>query len=176
MQTCISSLKDSRIEGAEEAAHLNTINLSELLCILYRRYVDDQMGGHRPTPLGLRWDPINKKMMYSQEWVEEDRDKPPDERTMKLLQAVANFINPRLKMTIDYPTAHVNGRMPIAHPRLRVLGGRVRQDLPLLLQEEHVPANHHPGSISSPNENKESRTHTGNPANPHEVQQESPLG
>ena len=51
--------------------------------------------------------------MYFKVWEEEDRGKPHDERTMRLLQAVANSINPRLQMTIDFPSAHSNGRMPV---------------------------------------------------------------
>ena len=44
--------------------------------------------------------------------MQEDRERENDERTMLLLQSVANSINPCVQMIVDYPSAHVDKTMP----------------------------------------------------------------
>ena len=93
-----------------------TSNISDrlniLLCNIYKRYVDDQFGKHQATPLGLRWDPTLNDIVHSAAAEEEDRDRQEDARTMTLLQDVANSINPRIVMTVDYPSANPDGKQP----------------------------------------------------------------
>ena len=83
------------------------------LCRIYKRYVDDQFGKHQPTPPGWRWDPVGHTPVHSQQALHEDRGKEDDERTMTLLQNVANSINPRIQMTVDFPSANADNKMPV---------------------------------------------------------------
>ena len=60
---------------------------------LYSRYVDD-------TSLVLKG-------------IDGDENQNQDERTMTRLQQIANSIHPSIKVTVDFPSNHPNGRMPI---------------------------------------------------------------
>ena len=60
---------------------------------LYSRYVDD-------TNLVLKA-------------IDGDENQNKEERTMRKLQQIANSIHPSIKVTVDFPSNHQNGRMPI---------------------------------------------------------------
>ena len=75
------------IEKVNEALHdLN----------LYLRYVDDEYVICEIIPEN-----------------DENREKPPDERTMRKLQDIGNSIHTSIQVTIDFPSNNQNGRMPV---------------------------------------------------------------
>ena len=63
---------------------------------LYSRYVDDEHVVSEALPEN-----------------ETNAGQQKDERTMKKLQEVGNAIHPSIQLTVDYPSNHENGRMPV---------------------------------------------------------------
>ena len=43
----------------------------------------------------------------------EDEGVADDERTMKVIQSVASYIHPSIKLTNDYPSIHEDGKVPM---------------------------------------------------------------
>ena len=60
---------------------------------LYKRYVDDTNLVAKTVPSA--------------------NEQPNDKLTMETIQKIANEINPSISVTIDFPTNHVNNRMPV---------------------------------------------------------------
>ena len=79
--------------------------------ILHERYIDDTNTSVKETPIGARY--IQGRLVTTDESREEDADIPNDERTMKLLQTIANTIHPSIRMTIDYPSKHRDNKVPM---------------------------------------------------------------
>ena len=63
---------------------------------LYSRYVDDEHIVCEALPEN-----------------ETNAGQQRDERTMKRLQEIGNSIHPSIQLTVDYPSNHANGRMPV---------------------------------------------------------------
>ena len=63
---------------------------------LYFRYVDDE-----------------HVICEAVEEDESNKDQPKDERTMKKLLEIGSTIHPSIQLTVDYPSNHANGRMPV---------------------------------------------------------------
>ena len=63
---------------------------------LYTRYVDDENVVCKAIPVN-----------------DENQNEKDDERTMKRLQAIGNSIHPSIQLTVDFPSANTNGRIPI---------------------------------------------------------------
>ena len=78
---------------------------------LHKRYVDDTNLVTEETPTGARYD--GERIIVTEETKREDEGIPADERTMKLLQEIANSIHPSIRMTIDYPSKYVDGKVPM---------------------------------------------------------------
>ena len=57
-------------------------------------------------------------MVVTNESMNEDEGMPSDERTMKLLQSVANSIHPSIRMTIDYPSRYAEGKVPMLNVKM----------------------------------------------------------
>ena len=74
-------------------------------------YVDDGDYITDPLPPGTRL--IGDKFVVMEEHVEEDMEKPDDERTAKLITELGNSIFKFIRLTSDYPSAHPSGYMPI---------------------------------------------------------------
>ena len=45
--------------------------------------------------------------------IDGDENQNQDERTMTRLQQIANSVHPSIKVTVDFPSIHPNGRLPI---------------------------------------------------------------
>ena len=43
----------------------------------------------------------------------EDKDKSETQRTAEIMASIANSINPAIQVTLDYPSNHIDGRMPV---------------------------------------------------------------
>ena len=83
---------------------------------LHERYTDDTNVATKQTEKGARYDGEN--IVITDETRDEDEGVPDDERTMKFLQAVANSIHPSIRMTIDYPSRYVEGKVPMLDVRM----------------------------------------------------------
>ena len=79
--------------------------------LLYRRYVDDINIVSEPTEPGVRY--VNGALEFTQEQSQNDEEKSSDERTMNLLQQIGNSIHPSIQLEIDFPSKHVENKMPI---------------------------------------------------------------
>ena len=78
---------------------------------LHERYVDDTNVATEQTQVGARY--IERRITITDESRSEDEGIPNDERTMKLLQTIANTIHPSIRVTIDYPSKHSDGKVPM---------------------------------------------------------------
>ena len=78
---------------------------------LHQRYVDDTNLAGEQTEPGVRY--MNGAMAVTEESRDEDEGLPADERTMKVLQSIANSIHPSIRMTIDYPSKNAGGKVPM---------------------------------------------------------------
>ena len=74
------------------------------------RYVDDIDVALPPVANGSRY--INENIVVTSEGITEDQDRCSDEITMRLLQCVGNSIHPSIQLEIDYPSRHVDKKMP----------------------------------------------------------------
>ena len=63
------------------------------------------------TEVGARYN--GQQLITTEQTKIEDEGIPHDERTMKLLQTVANSIHPSIRMTIDYPSKYIDGKVPM---------------------------------------------------------------
>ena len=87
---------------------LNELNIiNELLKI----YVDDVNGVYHSIKAGSEYK--NGKLEFSETKEEEDKNIPDDKRTMKIVRAVANVINPMISMTIDVPSEYADEKVPM---------------------------------------------------------------
>ena len=78
---------------------------------MHQRYVDDTNVAAKQTEVGARYE--GEKIVITQMSVAEDEGIPADERTMRLLQQVASSIHPSIRLTIDFPSAHEDGKVPM---------------------------------------------------------------
>ena len=83
---------------------------------LHERYVDDTNLVSRQTAVGARYD--GERILITNESITEDEELENDERTMKLLQSIANSIHPSIRMTIDYPSKYRDGKVPMLNVRM----------------------------------------------------------
>ena len=83
---------------------------------LHERYVDDTNICTKETPVGARYE--QGRITITEESRTEDEDMPNDERTMKLLQTIANTIHASIRMTIDYPSKYRDKKVPMLDLKL----------------------------------------------------------
>ena len=90
-----------------------TTKLEEVdICLkLHERYVDDTNLATRETPVGGRYE--GGRITVTAQSIGEDDNIPSDERTMKLIQAIANSIHPSIRVTIDYPSKNEDNKVPM---------------------------------------------------------------
>ena len=78
---------------------------------LYERYVDDETDALAALEPGVRFD--GRKLVIVKELVEEDKSIAEDVRTMNVLKDIGNSIYKCVQFTIDCPTLHPSGMVPI---------------------------------------------------------------
>ena len=78
---------------------------------LHERYVDDTNMATKQTPVGGRYE--NGVITITDQSIAEDANMPNDERTMKLIQTIANTIHRSIRMTIDYPSRYNDHKVPM---------------------------------------------------------------
>ena len=89
----------------EKLESLNIVNS------LDDRYVDDITLLPTILPPGLKL--VDEKLIMCEEKLIEDNKTPGDERTMKIVQQVANSIDVNIKVTFDVPSFQPDGKVPI---------------------------------------------------------------
>ena len=78
---------------------------------MYERYVDDTNMVVARTEVGARYD--GEQLITTVESVQEDLGIRDDKRTMTLIQSVAGYIHPSIKLTVDYPSNHTDRKVPM---------------------------------------------------------------
>ena len=78
---------------------------------LHERYVDDTNLTMKRTEVGARYN--GERLVFTGESRIEDEGMQDDKRTMLLIQAVTTHIHPSIRMTIDYPSNHTDGKVPM---------------------------------------------------------------
>ena len=83
---------------------------------MHQRYVDDTNVVVKETPVGARYN--GEELVVNDSTIAEDEGIPPDKRTMRILQEVASYIHPSIRLTIDYPSKHAEGKVPMLDVRM----------------------------------------------------------
>jgi len=78
---------------------------------MYKCYVDDENTIMRSLPMGTRFE--DGELVIKNEEIDADRQKPDDERNMKVLKDVADSVEPMIKTTVDFPSNYDDKKMPI---------------------------------------------------------------
>ena len=89
----------------------NKLELINMKLKMHQRYVDDTNLATKRTEIGARYNGTD--VMVTEGSTEEDEGVPDDERTLKFLQSVANSIHPSIRMTIDYASRYMDGKVPM---------------------------------------------------------------
>ena len=92
---------------------------------LMRRYVDDSNCVSDEMPPGARFDARKKKVVIKTEYVEPDKEVPPDQRSALVVQAVANSLFPFIQMEIDCPSMNECGKVPILDLQVNIVSNKV---------------------------------------------------
>ena len=78
---------------------------------LNERYVDDINMAVQATKPGLRYK--EGKLFTDETSIDEDQGMSADKRTMNLIKQVGDDIHPSIRLEIDYPSKHEDGKLPI---------------------------------------------------------------
>ena len=92
----------------ELTSRLNAFKIHQKMS---ERYVDDINIAAQPTRPGLKY--RDGQVVMDDTQVEEDRKVAPDERTMELIKETGDDIHPSIKLEVDYPSNHQDGKLPI---------------------------------------------------------------
>ena len=80
---------------------------------LYTRYIDDQNIVVEELEPGSRYNREEEKIEIVEELIERDMEEPGDKRTFEIVRQVGDSLEEMIKLTADYPSNHVTGRVPI---------------------------------------------------------------
>ena len=89
---------------------------------LFERYVDDETEGLAAVDPGVRF--VGDKLVKIEALIEQDKETAEDERTFNLLREIGDSIYPCVKFTIDVPSFHLDGRLPVLDLKLEVKDGK----------------------------------------------------
>ena len=78
---------------------------------MFQRYVDDTNPALPEAPMGAVYQ--DGVLRIDEAQLESDMNTPSDERTMRIVQDVGNDIHPSIRLDIDYPSNHADGKMPL---------------------------------------------------------------
>ena len=78
---------------------------------LFERYVDDETEGLAAVEPEVSF--VGDKLVRHEALVEEDKEIPCDERTFKLMKEIGYSMYPCVKFTVDVPSFHLDGRLPL---------------------------------------------------------------
>ena len=107
---------------------LQKLALVNITCILYKRYVDDINSALKGNIRGKRY--VNGELVYSEEKMEEDKDKEQNALMMELVRRIDNEIRRSIQLEVDYPSKYQDNKFPILDLKVwlqkRILDGRRR--------------------------------------------------
>ena len=105
---------------------LATVSATMAAVMLYmlKVYVDDVNVVTEELPPGPRF--IEGQLTIIEEEVENDNTISGDIKTAKVLQEVVNSILPYLKFTVDSPSNHPDGWMPVLDLKVTVQGNQIQ--------------------------------------------------
>ena len=95
-----------------DSKFLSLLKKIGLRVIFYKRYVDDVLLLIHSLALGFKYNSRNKKLEYSEEKAEAEKDWPADKRTFAVLRDIANTIDKDIRMKEDVPSAHSDLKLP----------------------------------------------------------------
>jgi hypothetical protein len=94
-----------------------------IIDLIYARYVDDANSMYKAIQPGFRYDPVRNSLVLETEKVEEDCLVEADKRTFNIIQSVANSIWPEIQWTVDVPSNHDDGLMPMLDLKVGMKNG-----------------------------------------------------
>ena len=102
-----------------------TLRISELgiSTKMLQVYVDDQNIVTIALPLGAKI--VNGELVIDEAQIEIDRDIPADLRTAKIFQQVSNSIYDFMQVTIDCPSQHQSGFMPVLDIQVKMNNNKI---------------------------------------------------
>ena len=80
---------------------------------MYERFVDDSNLTSEVIEPGWRYDQETGKVVFNEEWVEDDCNMEDDRRTAMVVREVANTVHPMIQMEEDIPSNHTDSKIPI---------------------------------------------------------------
>ena len=83
-----------------------------------KRYFDDENGQSEAFPPGTSL--VGDMLVIKHDMVEVDKMVPADERIANIIKQIADKICPSIKVTVDYPSRHTPGYMPILDVEVKV--------------------------------------------------------
>ena len=99
---------------------LSDININpEILKV----YIDDETIFTKSTPPGAKY--INNQLIIDEDQLILDRDVPADIRTARVFQSIANSICDFLQVTVDSPSQHESGFMPVLDIAVKVENNKI---------------------------------------------------
>ena len=102
---------------------LDKLKKSEIVPKVNKLYIDDHSLVTNPVPLGARFK--NDRVEIIEEEIENDRSIPADVRTSKILKEIGNSICPFIKVSVDCPSNHEDGFLPILDLKTRIVENKV---------------------------------------------------
>ena len=80
---------------------------------MYKRYVDDINVIVNAPRAGLKFVESEDRVIQDESIVEQALAIQADKRCMNLVQKIGNSIHPSISLEVDYPSQHVDGKLPI---------------------------------------------------------------
>ena len=80
---------------------------------MYKRYVDDVNVIVNAPRSGLKFVESEDRVIQDEDIVEQELAIKADKRCMNLVQKIGNSIHPSISLEVDYPSQHVDGKLPI---------------------------------------------------------------
>ena len=106
---------------------------------MYKRYVDDINVIMNASAAGLRFEEGN--VIQDENFAQIEQNLEPDKRCILLFQSTGNSIHPFVRLEVDYPSRHEDGKLPILdlkvwiEKRTRVGDGGQGRDVQVVLHE-----------------------------------------
>ena len=104
---------------------LEVIRIAGIKLDLYKRYVDDDLVICAPINPGWKFCSSKKVMKFDRDLANNDSDSP-SVRTAKVLNLIANSLEPDIQLTFDVPEYHTDGKMPVLDMKIWVEGNKIR--------------------------------------------------
>lgn len=83
---------------------------------VYKRYVDDINVVMNASAAGIRFQ--EGRFTQDENFAQIEQNLKPDNRCMQLFQSIGNSIHPSIRLEVDCPSRHVDGKIPILDLKL----------------------------------------------------------